>query len=99
MWTQQADVFAKYFRNLDTPQGKNVLFTNFDAEYPSLFYIFTPNKEEVDLGELCTVCVINGRVDYKIREAEYTNRKIHQESFEEAVQIVEEQEKQDHKSI
>ena len=57
MWTQQADVFAKYFRNLDTPQGKNVLFTNFDAEYQSLFYVFTPNNfEQGSYSKFYTKC-------------------------------------------
>ena len=57
MWTQQADVFAKYFRNLDAPQGKNVLFTNFHAEYQSLFYVFTPNNfEQGSYSKFYTKC-------------------------------------------
>lgn len=54
---------------------------------------YCPDREFVEIGELVTVDVLNGRVNYSIRKAEHGHERIHFESFEEALKIVEEEKK------
>ena len=66
-------------------------FTANNIELAIIF--FAPDHEFVEIGELVTVDVLKGRVNYSVRKDEYTHKRIHFESFEEALKIVEEEKK------
>ena len=51
-------------------------------------YIAYPGKYGVEIGNLVVAGLIKGRISYNIRKAEYGHKRIHEESFEEAEQIV-----------
>ena len=51
-------------------------------------YVAYPGKHGVEIGKLTAISVIKGNIAYKIRETQYTNKRIHTEAFEEAEKIV-----------
>ena len=51
-------------------------------------FIAYPGKHNVEIGKLTAISIIKGDIVYNIRKAEYGHKRIHEESFEEAEQIV-----------
>jgi len=66
----------------------------FDANNIHLaIFVFSKNRNRLDVGQLSCVSVINGKVGYSIRDTEYTVKRIQEETFEAAVRIVAKQKK------
>ena len=81
-----------------TQINKNTEIRTFLYNYPFSpenievsIYFYQPNGNEILNGQLCAVTTINGRIDYKTIRSEYQYELLKEETFEEALQILEKQ--------